>query len=143
MKRIFLLVLMLNIISCATFRRVKVLTIKDAFVYEYFTKKGYLYTEAIGVFQKFENCDSTKIKMKSIQIDSLNILLRNSKNKCHYKGKFPPNILFAQFINSEGKISKIVISKTVICDLTNDIEYRIIEETQRKWLSYFCENVRK
>jgi hypothetical protein len=154
MKKILLSITSIMLFStnnCAQQNKMKIEDIKEIWVYNYFTPKGYRIGEVRLKFQELENNKMSKIQLDSTFVDSLkNMLIYSAKHKkmlldnsaIRMGLKCGINLVFAQFVLKDGSSRNIIIASNGVFDyFVGNTGYFFIEssddQNKTMWINRF------
>jgi hypothetical protein len=140
-----LIIAQLMFFSCAysqTQEKMHDVKISDARVYLYSGNKGFT---TAGAYSHFDDMIKTGIKTKqliNIDIKKIQSILNKAEQKKHWQTKVGMNITFCEISFKEtGILSKVIIrtgrEKTIVTDLTRNIDYNITDSEDISWLLAF------
>jgi len=113
--------------------------ISDVKVYLYFSNKGFT---TAGAYSHFDDLIKSGIKTKHLvdnDLKSIHSILKNAEQKKHHQTKVGMNITFCEIrFNATPILSKVIIQtgseKTIVTDLTQNIDYIITDSEDISWL---------
>ncbi len=112
--------------------------IKEIWLYDYFSPKGYTRGEVYSKFQELENDNVQKHKLDDSFVDSLKHVLCRAKNKKILDGKCGTNLIFAQFVMQDDDCRNIIIGTNGISDYFNLRGLYFDDVTKNKyWIDYY------
>jgi hypothetical protein len=119
MKRILFLIV---VVMSATFNgsaqqnKMKIDDIKEIWVYDYFSPRGYTTAGIAHKFHDLEYDNIMKFKLDSIFVDSLKNMLYSTTTRKVFQEKTGQNLIFAQFVMKNNSVRNIIICSVGIVD---------------------------
>jgi hypothetical protein len=115
--------------------------IRSMVVYNYFRERGYTTAGASTQFEDLKKEQTRKIEVHEADIRFIEKILNSVKSTKHHQTKLGIHNIFC-LVTSEAQLIKVIVSPTLIIDLTNYRNYRVEDESQVILLREFMERIR-
>ena len=112
--------------------------IKEIWVYEYFSSKGYTRGEIYTKFKELEQEDIRKHKLDDAFVDSLKHVFSLAKSKKILPGKCGTNLIFTQFVLNNSDCRNIIIGTNGVSDYY-DLTWLYFDDIAKNeyWIDYY------
>lgn len=113
--------------------------IKEVWIYDSFSPKGYTRGELYRKFHELEQSHVTKYKLDATLIDSLKRVLIHAKYKKIRHGKCGTNLIFAQFVMKNHDSRNIIIGTNGIFDYHIELKGFFFEGSMKNgyWIGHY------
>lgn len=133
---------LLNSLSCTSTEFAQVVPkIKEIWVYNYFTERGYTTASAYGEFRWLNENNIEKVKLSQRDVDTLCNIMSDAKVKKLFQTKMGQGVIFAEIITFDNQKLRTIICSPNLISINAQIDCWISNGLQQKWLSDFKERM--
>lgn len=117
-------------------------SVKNVTVYKSFEEGGYTTASAWGNYKRLDSAHVEEIALSQADVDSIQVLIRNSRRKKHFQTKYGIKVMFCRAQVNGSSVKMLILSEKLIVDLTNMRSFHIYDQDQQRWLKEFILKVK-